>query len=169
MGTKVKVAEAVAVGVLVGVLDRVCVAVSILVGVLDGVRVAVSVLVGVLDGGAVRVEVGFFVGDFEGAGVCVGAFVGFDTLAVGVIMVGEFVSVVRKNKLAVEEKGSVAGLAEMAAGRASCVRPKLMNATVDARKRKLIPSNQRAVRIYPCRERKFANLRLACRVRIPNP
>ena len=68
-----------------------------------------SVLVGVLDGGAVRVEVGFFVGDFEGAGVCVGAFVGFDTLAVGVTMVGEFVSVVRKNKLAVEEKGSVAG------------------------------------------------------------
>ncbi len=136
-------------------LGRAGVAVGILVGVLDVVRVAVSVLVGVLDGGAMRVEVDFVVGNFEGDGVCVGAFVEFDTLAVGVTIVGE--------------KDSVAELAGIAAGGASCVRPKLMNATVDARKRKLIPNNQRAVRIYPCRERKFANLRLACRVRIPNP
>ena len=150
-----KVAEAVAVGVLVGVLSRACVAVGALVGVFDGVCVAVSVLVGVLDGDAVRVAVGFFVGDFEGAGVSVGAFVGFGTLAVGVTIVGE--------------KDSVAELAGLAAGGASCVRPKLMNATVDAKRRKLIPNNQRALRIYPCRERKFANLRLACRVRIPNP
>jgi hypothetical protein len=141
VGTKVKVAEAVAVDALVGVLDRVC--------------VAVGILVGGLDGGAVRVEMGFIVGDFEGAVICVGAFVGFDTLAVGVTIVGE--------------KDLVAELAGLAAGGASFVSPKLINATVDAKRRKLIPNNQRAPRIYPRRERKLANLRLACRVRIPNP
>jgi len=138
---------------------------------LEGVKVTVGpkVALEVLDGVAVRVEVGFFVGDFRGVGVCVGTFVSFDTPVVGVIRAGEFVSVARENKLAVGEKDSVAELAGMKAGGASCVRPKLMNATVDARRRKLIPNNQRAVRINPCRERKFANLRLACRVRIPNP
>jgi len=159
----IKVAEAVAVGALVGVLDRVCVAMGILVGVLDGVRVARRVLVGVLDGVAVRVEVGFFVG------VCAGTFVNFDPLAVVVTIIGNFVSDARKTKLGVGEKDSVAELAGMAAGGASFVSPKLINATVETKKRKLTPNNQRALVIYPRRKRKFANLRLACRVRIPNP
>ena len=130
-----RVAVAVAVGVLVDVLARVHVAVGILVGVLDGVCVAV------------RVEVGFFVGDFNGVSVCAGAFVRLTALAVGATTVGDFVSDARENKLVVGEKYSVAELAGMKAGGASCVRPKLMNATVDARKRKLIPNNQRALRI----------------------
>ncbi len=147
MGTKV--AEAVAVGALVGVLERASVAVGILVGVLDGV--------------AVRVEVGFFVG------VCVGTFVSFDPLAVALTIVGDFVSDACKNKLAVGEKDSVGELAGMAGGGASFVSPKLINATVETKKRKLMPNNQRALVMYPRRKRKFASLRPACRVRIPNP